>query len=585
MAPRFSMTSRHRRLSSAKTIALIVAVAAATGMSDSVPAAGRTLYVSADATNAAVADGSRDRPYRSLQAVEQASAAGDLIIVLSAPRTQPPLDGGIALKPGQILQGEAATEDRAARLTNRGTRLGGDAVVLAPYAEVTGLLIENPQRGGIYGRNVPGVLIRGNEIVGHNRACAWGLIIPPISIPSSLPGIVIPQPLPLPNGWAGIMVDADIGEGSIAIRDNLVRHAECGDGIDLRLSGSARYTATVDGNTVHHLKQGPLTRGILSVLAIGLQTLDNARLEVALDRNTQHDIGDEGNPSSDSEGVFATLAGDSELIADINRNTFYRGLGGWSANGLELVINSGTARADMQVRNSSFVGVPGDVMQGLNLGKGSYLKLTLDNVIAKDSTGAPFQNLARPFTYAGNLGDCLVMTSAGAGNTLLLEMRDSRLENCVNNGLTISANALVSLTGAGVVDRIQFDIDNSRIVGNRFHNLKLANLAPATQLIGRVQNSDIGRSRGVNLSLERSLLIPPPANTILDFGGGALGSVGNNCFDDGGERSLEIKGLHVALERNWWGHPTAPPVWDTSVFAGSARFQPAALSAPAHCER
>ncbi|MGO4261009.1 hypothetical protein [Lysobacter sp. TAB13] len=560
-----------------------VAIVLFAGGSIAAQASGRVLYVSATATDSA--DGSRARPYASLQAVEQASAPGETIVVLASPLTQAPLDGGIALKPGQILLGEAATADRAARVSNGSARLDGDAVVLAPDTEVAGLLIEHPRRGGIYGRNTPGVRIHDNEIVGHNRDCALGLIIPPVSIPSSVPGIVIPQPLPLPNGWAGIMVDADHGAGHIAIHDNIVRHSQCGDGIDLRLSGDADYTAKVDANTVHDLRQGPLLRGILSVLGIGMQTLDRARLDIALDRNTQHDIGDAASPSSDSEGVFATLAGDSQLIADVNRNTFYRGLGGWSANGLELVINSGRARATMQVRNSSFVGVPGDVIEGLNLGVGSYMELKLDHVIAKDSTGAPFQNLARSFTYAGNLGDCLVMTSAGAGNTLRLQVRDSQLENCVNNGVTISSNAPVGLTGAGAVDRIEFDIDNSRIVGNRFHNLKLAILAPVTRLSGRVRNSDIGRGRGVNLSLERSLLIPAPADAVLDFGGGALASAGGNCFDGGGERDLEIKGLNVSLQQNWWGRPRAPYPWEAPVLMGSARYAPVALSAPAHCLR
>lgn len=549
------------------------------------PATAAVLYVTASADNTAIADGSRARPYTSLQAVEQASAAGDTIIVLAAPLAQAPLDGGIALKPAQILLGEAASTDRAARLTNSTTRFDGDAVVLAPGAEVAGLLIEHPRRGGIYGRNVPGAQVHDNEILGHNRDCAVGLIIPPISIPSSIPGIVIPQPLPLPNGWAGIMVDADRGTGHVAIHDNTVRDSDCGDGIDLRLSGNADYTARIDANIVHHIKQGPLLRGILSVLAIGMQTLDTAKLNATLDRNTQYDIGDAGSPSSDSEGVFATLAGDSELVADVNRNTFYRGLGGWSANGLELVINSGTARAKMQVRNSSFMDVPGDVIEGLNLGVGSYMELKLDHVIAKDSTGAPFQNIARPFTYAGNLGDCLVMTSAGAGNTLLLQVHNSQLENCVNNGVTISSNALVSLGGAGAVDRIHFDIDNSRIVGHRFHNLKLANLAPVTQLTGRVQNSDLGGGRGVNLSLERSLLIAAPVNAVLDFGGGALGSVGNNCLDSGGDRELEIKGLNVSLQNNWWGQARPPSAWRAPVVVGSARIAPVALSAPTHCGR
>ncbi|MGO1070718.1 DUF1565 domain-containing protein [Lysobacter sp. CA199] len=548
-------------------------------------ASGKLLHVGADAAESAVADGSRARPYRSLRAVEQASAPGDTIVVLAAPLARAPLDGGIALKPGQVLLGEAAGADRAARITNTGSGLDGDAVVLAPGAEVAGLLIENPRRGGIYGRNAPGVRVHDNEIVGHNRGCALGLIIPPISIPSSIPGIVIPQPLPLPNGWAAIMIDADHGDGHVAVHDNIVRHSECGDGIDLRLSGDADYTARIDGNTVYGIKQGPLLRGILSVLAIGMQTLDRARLDAALDRNTQYDIGDAGSPSSDSEGVFATLAGDSQLIADINRNTFYRSLGGWSANGLEIVINSGAARAAVQVRNSSFVDVPGDVIEGLNLGIGSYLELKLDNVIAKDSTGAPFQNLARPFTYAGNLGDCLVMTSAGAGNTLWLEVRNSRLENCVNNGVTISSNAMTSLSGAGAVERIHFDIDNSRIVGHRFHNLKLAILAPVSRLSGRIQNSDLGAGRGDNLNLERSLLTAAPTQATLDFGGGALGSVGNNCFDGGGKHDLQIKGLHAALERNWWGQANAPPWWRAPIVMGDARFTPVATAAPAHCRR
>ncbi|MGH8078955.1 MAG: hypothetical protein ACREP7_00180, partial [Lysobacter sp.] len=138
---------------------------------------------------------------------------------------------------------------------------------------------------------------------------------------------------------------------------------------------------------------------------------------------------------------------------------------------------------------------------------------------------------------------------------------------------------------AGAVDRIHFDIDRSRIVGNRLHNLKLANLAPVTRLTGRVQNSDIGRSGGVNLSLERSLLIDAPRDAVLDFGGGALGSVGNNCFDGGGQRDLEIKGWSVSLRNNWWGQSSAPLWWRAPVVAGSAGFAPVASAAPAHCER
>lgn len=576
---------RCERSALARIAGLMLLIGYGAGHADVARAAGNVFYVRASAaTIAGTGDGSLERPFDSLQAVEQASGPGDTIVVLAAPRTVAPLDGGIALKSGQILLGEAATLDRAARITNSGSRLNGDAIVLAPGAEVAGLLIEKPRRGGIYGRNVPDVNIHDNEVVGHNGSCTLGLIIEPITIPTSTPGIVIPQPLPLPNGWAGIMVDADSGSGGVTIHDNIVRSAACGDGVDLRLSGSARYKASIDGNTVHHLRQGPLILGYFSVLAIGMQALDDSRLDVTLDRNTQHDIGesligDIGLPQIDSEGVFATLSGRAELVADINRNTFYRGLGSWSANGLEILLNSGSPRATVQVRNSSFIHTPGDVMEGFNFGVGSYLDMKFDNVVAMEAVGAPIiQDLIRPLTYAGNVGDCLVMTSSGAGNTLLLDVRNSRFENCVNNGVTISSNAQM---GTGSVERIHFNIENTRISANRFFNLKLVNLAPVKELTGRVQNSDLSHGHGVNLGLVR--LGATPARAVLDFGGGELGSQGNNCFHGGAARDLEIDGFDVSLKHNWWGQASAPYWWRTWIVHGSAAFTPVAITAPLHC--
>ena len=66
-------------------------------------ARGAVLYVSA--TAASGGNGSARAPFNSLAAVEAASNAGDTIVVLPAPLTVPPLDGGIALKPYQKLIG------------------------------------------------------------------------------------------------------------------------------------------------------------------------------------------------------------------------------------------------------------------------------------------------------------------------------------------------------------------------------------------------------------------------------------------------------------------------------------------------
>src|SRR5262249_44703169 len=136
---------------------------------------------------------------------QDASAPGDSIIVLAAPDSAAPLDGGIVLKPGQRLLGEGASAIASARLTNG----GDDAVTLAPGAEVAYLTITGTRRGGIYGSNVPGVSIHDNDVSGHNTSCVQGLIIPPDTLPTNMPGLTFPNPAPLPNGWAGIYLVAD----------------------------------------------------------------------------------------------------------------------------------------------------------------------------------------------------------------------------------------------------------------------------------------------------------------------------------------------------------------------------------------
>ena len=97
------------------------------------------------------------------------------------------------------------------------------------------------------------------------------------------------------NGWAGIMVDAEQRKGTVAIRRNVVRDAHCGDGIDIRLRGSASYRAAIDSNLVHRLEEG---EDFQSLLAIGLQTRDTSRLVATLDRNEQTELGNIAAPTA-----------------------------------------------------------------------------------------------------------------------------------------------------------------------------------------------------------------------------------------------------------------------------------------------
>ncbi|MDX1498176.1 MAG: hypothetical protein R3352_11515, partial [Salinisphaeraceae bacterium] len=266
---------------------------------------GRVLYASA--TAAPEGDGSRTAPFDSLQALEAASAPGDTLIILPSPVEVPALDGGIQLKSGQRLLGDGpsvllqtpnAAVSGAAELMQqpriRNTdmaRLNGDVVRLAPNSQVSNLVVTESVRGGIYGLNVPGVKVTGNDVSGFNTSCTIGFTVEPFPAPSSFPQGA--APLVLPAGWAGIMVDADNGEGEIDISSNYVHDSACGNGIDVRISGSADYLAQVSQNFVTQLEHGPLHEldEIHLVHAITLQVTDDARLEAESNSNTQTFIG------------------------------------------------------------------------------------------------------------------------------------------------------------------------------------------------------------------------------------------------------------------------------------------------------
>src|ERR1700704_5992321 len=137
--------------------------------------AASTWYVKADA--AAGGNGSRSRPFATLEQVEAASQPGDTIRVLPSMR---PLDGGIQLKDGQRLTGlgdpvtRATTSGARPTITNTSaTRYNGDAVRLPNNNLVENIHIDGASRAGIFGVNaarpeIRGTLITNNMIQGND---------------------------------------------------------------------------------------------------------------------------------------------------------------------------------------------------------------------------------------------------------------------------------------------------------------------------------------------------------------------------------------------------------------------------------
>ncbi len=571
-------------------LVLLAGCGAGGGADGSMPVTeGRTLYVSAEAAEGG--DGSRQRPFNSLADLEESSAPGDTLMVLPAPLDVTPLEGGIALQEGQRLIGvgpdvvrrksDAAVEGSSGlaalpRIANSNPlRQGGDAVRLAPGSEVRNLVIASASRGGIYGLNVPGAIIRGNDVSGYNTRCAIGFTVERFTAPTRLPYFGVP--LILPAGWAGIMIDADESAGEVRILDNHVHHAACGNGIDLRIKGAADYRAEISGNFVNALERGPLwqTRELHLVHAITTQITDDARLEARSVNNTQTFI---GGPGADCEGLFMNLADNAYARWAIDRNRFEHGIGGFSCNGMEAVISHGPAHGEMSISNSTFVDNPGDMLQQDNLGSGSTLILELDRVIVRDTTERPGSPDSQPLPF--NLGECILAGSDGANNTTVLRVRDSEFSNC-NNGLTILSG--VSLLNGGLSDGlIDVEVINSSFRNNAYSNLVVGVIAPLRELRLRVENSDF-RGAGDSALAFKKINLGRIETASIDFGGGTLGSRGGNCIAGGTRHDATTDGLDVLMRGNWWGRAGGPDAARLSERRGSLDTTAALGKAPTRC--
>jgi hypothetical protein len=556
-----------------------IALASATGI-----ACGKTWFVRAGA--AAGGGGSKSAPFNSLAAVAQASAAGDEITVLPTPLSEPPLDGGIALKRGQKLRGGGPPVTgshpigQLPRITNSNAAMNsGDAVVLADHAEVSNLVIVKAVRGGIYGHDVNGARVQGNDLSGTNTSCTPGLYV----------YFPVQQPV-LANGWAAIMVDEDRGTGWLSVEDNYIHDGACNDGIDIRATGRAWVAARVSGNRVTRLAQGAKVR---SVLAIGMQTRDDAVLSVDSDYNSETYI---GSPNADCEGLFSNQSGGS-LTWSIDHNTFAHGIGGGSCNGAEFFLGTGIATTNLYIGHSTFEYDPGDMIEEDNGGgTGSVVNLTLEDVSVSHTS---FPRVLAPepkFTnvqYMDNLGRCMDQYSWGHRNVNNLRIINSHFTDCYGDGIgsdvtggaySYGKHGALGRSmdlGDGEGDAVSIDVENSSIDGTRQYAMHFANHAAMADLKVRVENSRLSGARG-----GAAIAFDQDGSTEragIDLGGKEAGSSGGNCILPGSGLAAEVSGYDVLAKSDWWGRAGGPAARQVAVTNGRLDTSAALQSPPASC--
>lgn len=310
----------------------IALLAMATGVG-AAPVEGQTLYVSATAEEDGF--GTREAPLASLESAEIVSNPGDTIVVLASPISEPPLDGGILLKVGQRLIGEARTQgsSAASRITNSTARHNGDGVVMADNSEVSGLTILGTQRAGVMIEDVTGVRVVGNDVSAANQSCTAG---------RGWDGDGPELPMGM-HGYAAIMVDYPTESGTFTITDNRIHDGLCIDGVHVRAGGEAVVLGRIDGNEITRLQQG---EDVISVIGMGIEAKDTARVVVTSDGNSQTFIGSQlsGPSRSNCEGLLTHQQG-GEIHWRISNNYAAHFAGGSSCNAAEFLIRSGQSNA------------------------------------------------------------------------------------------------------------------------------------------------------------------------------------------------------------------------------------------------
>ena len=261
--------------------------------------------------------------------------------------------------------------------------------------------------------------------------------------------------------------------------------------------GDARYRAEIRRNRIRDLEEGP---DLQSLLAIGLQTATRSSLVANLDGNARPRSAtrrsEHGSYSgADTEGIFVNPVGPSRIDVVVKRNTYTNpdGLGGFSANGMEMVsMGDGSTGRMVDPRQHLHRARRATCSSRERWGRTRRLDLRLDRRRRAESTRAAS---ATPACCRSTTPTACSPAASVPGTRSGSAVRRTTLTNCANNGLSIGSNG-----GQWVRDDAEHRCPtfvDSRITGNRGANLAIRNFTGARASCAvSVERTDLSDSHG-----------------------------------------------------------------------------------------
>ena len=259
------------------------------------------------------------------------------------------------------------------------------------------------------------------------------------------------------------------------------------------------------------------------------------------------------------------------------------GRGGFSANGLEFVSMDDGPRALVEVRDSTFSGPPGDVIEQLALGTNARLRLRLTDVVATASTGFGGSGFGDTVIIPGNNGDCLIAASGGAGNVVDAAGPRQRADRLRQQ------RAHARLRG-----RQRRGADHRAAARpRRLADHRQPRRQPADRQPHRARAARASRSSARDLADSQGTASTPANLTVEELGSTAearhrprrraRSARPAACCLDGGQLAAAVAGYDVSARNAWWGDPGRPGPGRVVAAGGTLDAGSPLGSAPAGC--
>lgn len=531
-----------------------------------------TWHVKADA--AAGGDGSRNRPFATLEQVEAASQPGDTIRVLPSTR---PLAGGIQLKDGQRLIGDgdpvtkaAATGARPTITNTTSARYNGDAIRLANNTLVQNIHIDGAARAGIFGVNAARAQIRGNLITNNmiqgndlrrlERPWPDGFILYE-SQTNHFGGITMLSCGAGASSYCTMHAPerpAAATTGEIVIAGNVIRDSNL-EGIMLITDTGVAATFTVNDTVVRDLSQGlpdPLALtppgDIVRSRAFTHIGLNRSRTDLIINRFHAENVAPPGRYAAD--GLVFLTGGDAPVVnAKVSQVTMLNPkMTGEMNNGdsIEIqhrgssnaVLNIEMSRLDLRDPASANI----KILEASNPTNGTYNLTVSDSVLSNNNP-------------AGGLDGQIRLSGASSGTKAFTLV--------VKNTRFTGIGGAIGILNPNNVETLTVLVENSSLSGFT-HPAGAKPIAAVTMT--HPADKTIGKA-------------------VLDLGGGSLGSRGRNRFVNNPWLDISVSNasaataVQVNASNNYWGGgvpvraPSTPA--DVSV-SGNVMF-----NAPTHLTR